>query len=98
MASSKCVKYAVPAFTFVGAVLGATVVATACQHTPTVRTSVSVFCSEFEPILDGQRARIRSLPTDLAEAIVGHNAVYKELCEKKGIYQKIRSFFRGKED
>lgn len=97
MASSKCVKYALPALTAVGFALGASAASVSCQHRPTVRTSISVFCSEFEPILADDEARIKALPTDLAEALVGHNAVYKELCEKQGIFDKVKNIFRSEE-
>ena len=71
-----------------------TLVATSGCQTPTVRESVSVFCTTFKPILQDQEEELDKLPLSTAERIIGHNAAYKELCVKKGIFKKIRDAFK----
>ena len=76
------------------ATIGIMIATNGCTTTPKVTDSASVFCTTFQPIpLEDEE--LDKLPLDVAQSIVGHNAVYKSLCTKKGIIEKIKDKFRS---
>lgn len=76
------------------ATIGIMIATNGCTTTAPVTTSVNVFCTTFQPIpLEDEE--LDKLPLDVAQSIVGHNAVYESLCVKKGIIEKIKDKFRS---